>query len=42
MSEKSGESGDKYINFPPNFLIDLSTYFPIFVLQFYLTTSTFS
>jgi hypothetical protein len=38
MSEKSGEYGDKYINFLPNFLIDLSTYFPIYVLQFSLTT----
>jgi hypothetical protein len=40
MSEKSGEEGDKYINFPPNFLIDLSTYFPLCVLQFSLTTQT--
>jgi hypothetical protein len=40
MSEKSGEEGDKYINFPPNFLIDFSTYFSIYVLQFSLTTQT--
>jgi hypothetical protein len=40
MSEKSGEEGDKYINFPPNFLIDFSTYFPIYVLQFSFTTQT--
>ena len=30
MSEESGEEGDKYINFPPTFLIDFSTYFPIY------------
>ena len=40
MSEKSGEEGDKYINFLPKFLMDLSTYFAIGVLPFSLTTQT--
>ena len=38
MGDKSGEEGDKYINFSPNFLIDFSTYFPLCVLHFSLTT----
>jgi len=40
MGEKSGDKGDKYINFTSNFLIDFSTYFAICVLQFSLTTQT--
>ena len=40
MGEKSGEQGDKYINFSPNFLIDFSTYVALCVLPVFLTTQT--